>query len=81
MTAAPSPYLRQLLVGRDLAEDDPIARQMVNFVDLVGDLRTNECVAIDPAWDVRGLLRIVEEDGMRPTGAPTTHDHRRTNRA
>jgi len=30
-------YFRQLLAGRDFARQDPIARQMVNFVYLVGD--------------------------------------------
>ena len=32
-------YFRQLLAGRDFAVDDQIARQMVNFVYLVGDRR------------------------------------------
>ena len=33
---------RQLLAGRDFARADPIARQMVNFVYLVGDRDTGE---------------------------------------
>ena len=33
-------YFRQLLAGRDFARADPIARQMVNFVYLVGDRET-----------------------------------------
>ena len=45
--AAPSRlYFRQLLAGRDIAADDPIARQMVNFVYLIGDRETGEAVAI-----------------------------------
>ena len=68
-------YFRQLLAGRDFARTDPLARQMVNFVYLVGDRETGEAVAIDPAYDVRGLLDILAEDGMRLTGALATHYH------
>jgi glyoxylase-like metal-dependent hydrolase (beta-lactamase superfamily II) len=68
-------YFRQLLAGRDFARTDPIARQMVNFVYLIGDRQTGEAVAIDPAYDVAGLLEVVHEDGMRLTGALATHYH------
>jgi glyoxylase-like metal-dependent hydrolase (beta-lactamase superfamily II) len=68
-------YFRQLLAGRDIARTDPVARQMVNFVYLVGDRETGEAVAIDPAYDVRGLLDILAEDSMRLTGALASHYH------
>jgi len=68
-------YFRQLLAGRDFARDDVIARQMVNFVYLVGDRETGEAVVIDPAYDVQGLVDILAEDGMRLTGALATHYH------
>jgi len=68
-------YFRQLLAGRDIAVGDPIARQMVNFVYLVGDRETGEAVAIDPAYDIPGLLAVLEADGMRLTGALATHYH------
>ncbi len=68
-------YFRQLLAGRDFAAADPVAAQMVNFVYLVGDRKTGECVAIDPAWDVRGLLDAAAADGMRLVGALATHYH------
>jgi glyoxylase-like metal-dependent hydrolase (beta-lactamase superfamily II) len=68
-------YFRQLLAGRDIARSDPLARQMVNFIYLVGDRETGECVAIDPAYDTKGLLEVVEADGMRLTGALATHYH------
>ncbi len=51
-SAAPSSdriYFRQLLSGLDLAEDDYIAQQMVNFVYLIGDRETGEAVVVDPA--------------------------------
>ena len=34
-------YFRQLLAGRDFARTDPVARQMVNFVYLIGDRETD----------------------------------------
>ena len=39
-------YFRQLLAGRDFAAGDEIARQMVNFVYLVGDRETGEALII-----------------------------------
>jgi glyoxylase-like metal-dependent hydrolase (beta-lactamase superfamily II) len=68
-------YFRQLLAGRDFARHDPVARQMVNFVYLIGDRQTGEAVAIDPAYDIPGLLEILDADGMRLTGALATHYH------
>jgi glyoxylase-like metal-dependent hydrolase (beta-lactamase superfamily II) len=68
-------YFRQLLAGRDIAQSDPLARQMVNFVYLIGDRETGEAVAIDPAYDVAGILDVLEADGMRLTGALATHYH------
>ena len=68
-------YFRQLLAGRDFARGDMLARQMVNFVYLIGDRETGEAVVVDPAYDVQGLLDILAEDGMRLTGALATHYH------
>jgi glyoxylase-like metal-dependent hydrolase (beta-lactamase superfamily II) len=68
-------YFRQLLCGRDLAVTDPAAAQMLNFVYLIGDRERGECVAVDPAWDVDGLLALAAADGMRITGALATHYH------
>jgi glyoxylase-like metal-dependent hydrolase (beta-lactamase superfamily II) len=68
-------YFRQLLSGRDFATDDPIARQMVNFVYLIGDRETGEAVAVDPAYRVRDLVELLDADGMRLVGALATHYH------
>lgn len=57
-------YLRQLELG-----------PMQNFVYLVGDPVTRECVAVDPAWDIDTIVRMVEADDMRLTGALVTHTH------
>jgi glyoxylase-like metal-dependent hydrolase (beta-lactamase superfamily II) len=68
-------YFRQLLAGRDVARQDPVARQMVNFVYLVGDRETGEAVAIDPAYAPAELIDVLSADGMRLTGALATHFH------
>ncbi len=68
-------YFRQLLAGRDFAVDDPVARQMVNFVYLIGDRRSGEAVVVDPAYGVDDLCDLVETDGMRLVGALATHYH------
>jgi glyoxylase-like metal-dependent hydrolase (beta-lactamase superfamily II) len=48
---------------------------MANYVYLIGDTRTREALLVDPAWDVAGLLQLLEQDGMRPAGALVTHYH------
>ncbi|HLM65604.1 MAG TPA: MBL fold metallo-hydrolase [Acidimicrobiales bacterium] len=68
-------YFRQLLAGRDIARTDPMARQMVNFVYLVGDRETGEAVVVDAAYDVRGILDVAAADDMRVTAALATHYH------
>jgi hydroxyacylglutathione hydrolase len=57
-------YLRQLELG-----------PMQNFVYLVGDPVTRECVVVDPAWEIDTILDTVAADGMRLTGALVTHAH------
>jgi glyoxylase-like metal-dependent hydrolase (beta-lactamase superfamily II) len=68
-------YFRQLLAGRDFASADQIARQMVNFVYLIGDRATGEALVVDPAYGVEDLLAILHEDDMECVGALATHFH------
>ncbi len=68
-------YFRQLLAVRVFATASPIAAQMVNFVYLIGDRETGECVAVDPAWAIDDLLQIIEADNMKLTGVLATHYH------
>ncbi|HEV7864449.1 MAG TPA: MBL fold metallo-hydrolase, partial [Acidimicrobiia bacterium] len=68
-------YFRQLLTGRDLARQDPIARQMLNFVYLIGDRETGEAVVVDPAYAPGEVLDVLAADGMRLTGVLATHYH------
>jgi glyoxylase-like metal-dependent hydrolase (beta-lactamase superfamily II) len=68
-------YLRQLLAGRDFAVHDDIASNMANFIYLVGDTQTRQCMVVDPAWDVKGVLDFIDGERMELTGALITHYH------
>ncbi|KAG5191865.1 beta-lactamase-like protein [Tribonema minus] len=77
-------YLKQLLPGRDicLANAPPVvatingyAKQMQNFIYLVGDLATRECVVVDACWDVDGVLAVAANDKMKVTAGIATHGH------
>src|SRR5438128_6489840 len=57
-------YLKQIELG-----------PMQNFVYLIGDPETRECVVVDPAWDIDAILNTVAADGMRLRGALVTHTH------
>lgn len=68
-------YFRQLLAGSEFANDDPVARQMVNLVYLIGDRETGEALAVDPAYAPGELISLLEADGMRLNGVLATHYH------
>ena len=68
-------YFRQLHAGRDFGRDAPMAANMQNYVYLVGDRDTDEAVIVDPAWAVRDIVEVAENDGMRIVGALVTHYH------
>jgi len=68
-------YFRQLLAGRDIASGDLLARQMVNFVYLIGDRTSGDAVAVDPAYAPDEIIGLLEADGMRLTGVLATHYH------
>ena len=57
-------YLKQMELG-----------PMQNFVYLVGDPQTRECVVVDPAWEIDTIVEAAEADGMTLTGALVTHTH------
>ena len=57
-------YLKQMELG-----------PMQNFVYLVGDSETRDCVVVDPAWEIDAILDTVAADGMRLRGALVTHTH------
>jgi glyoxylase-like metal-dependent hydrolase (beta-lactamase superfamily II) len=68
-------YFRQLLAGRDFARGAAAARQMVNYVYLIGDRATGEALVVDPAYAVGEILDAAAADDMRLTGALVTHYH------
>ena len=48
---------------------------MQNFVYLLGDPVTRDCVVVDPAWEIETIVETVERDGMVLRGALVTHTH------
>ena len=62
--AASRLYLKQIEIG-----------PMQNFAYLIGDTETHECVVVDAAWDIEGLVRIAAEDDMKITAGLVTHFH------
>jgi glyoxylase-like metal-dependent hydrolase (beta-lactamase superfamily II) len=68
-------YFKQLLSGRDFAQNDPVARQMVNFVYLIGDREKGEALAVDPAYGTDELIDMLAADGLKLTGVLATHWH------
>ena len=68
-------YLKQLLAGRDFGVTDGFAAQMANFVYLIGDDETRQCMIVDPAWDIQGLLDYIDGEEMQLVGALVTHYH------
>ena len=57
-------YLKQMELG-----------PMQNFVYLIGDTETRQCVAVDPAWEIDAILDEIQSDDMRLTGMLVTHTH------
>ena len=64
----------------DMSEDAIYIKQMQlgpmqNFVYLVGDRASRQCVVVDPAWDIDAIVDTAAQDGMTITGALVTHTH------
>ena len=68
-------FFKQLLSGVDLGKSDSSARQMANFIYIIGDKNTRECVIVDPAWDIDGILNVIETEEMKLKGSLVTHYH------
>ncbi len=48
---------------------------MANFTYIVGSRSTREVVIVDPAWDIEGLIKHLEERDYTLTAALATHYH------
>ena len=57
-------YLRQMELG-----------PMQNFVYLIGDPATRDCIVVDPAWEIDAIVEQAQADGMRLNGVLVTHTH------
>jgi len=68
-------FFKQLLSGVDIGKSDSSARQMANFIYIIGDKNTRECVIVDPAWDIDGILNVIETEEMKLKGSLVTHYH------
>lgn len=68
-------FLRQLRAGVDFGQGDYVATQMANFIYLLGDSDTRECLVVDPAWDIPGILGAAAREGLQVVGALVTHYH------
>jgi len=68
-------YFRQLLAGRDIATSDPLAREMRNFVYLIGDRESGQAVVVDPAYSTADILDVLAADDMELSGVLVTHYH------
>ena len=68
-------FFKQLLSGMDIGKSDSSAQQMANFIYLIGDKNTRECVIVDPAWDIDGILKVIEGEEMTLKGSLVTHYH------
>ena len=62
--SSPTLYLKQMELG-----------PMQNFVYLIGDPETRDCIAIDPAWEIDRVLDTAAADDMRLNGVLVTHTH------
>lgn len=77
-------YFRQLRAGNEICVNAKTivetqvfqaAKQMQNFIYVVGDARTRECVVVDCCWDVDGICEFLENEKMKLVGAVATHYH------
>lgn len=75
-TSSGAPFvLRQLLAGRELAVDHPVAGQMANFMYVIGDRGSRKAAIVDPAWDVTSLVDEARAEGYEIAAALVTHYH------
>lgn len=48
---------------------------MQNFIYIIGSRSTREVAVVDPAWDIPGILKYLEEKDYKLTAALVTHYH------
>jgi glyoxylase-like metal-dependent hydrolase (beta-lactamase superfamily II) len=78
-------FIMQLLSGREIALQKSIrpiqnkifefATNMRNFIYIIADTDTRDCVVVDACWDVPGILQIIKREKLNLVGAIVTHHH------
>jgi glyoxylase-like metal-dependent hydrolase (beta-lactamase superfamily II) len=57
-------FLEQIAIG-----------PMQNFTYVIGSKTTREVALVDPAWEIAGLLKHIEDQDLTPVAALVTHYH------
>ncbi|KAJ3065908.1 hypothetical protein HK102_007782 [Quaeritorhiza haematococci] len=77
--------VHQLMPGREICQKSLLAPiqsmifdyavQMRNFIYIVGNEESRECVVVDACWDVDGILRHAKNNNLKIVAAILTHYH------
>jgi len=51
------------------------ALQMQNYIYILADVKTKQCILIDACWDIDGILDYVHKEKLKVVGAIYTHFH------
>ncbi|ORX86856.1 Metallo-hydrolase/oxidoreductase, partial [Anaeromyces robustus] len=51
------------------------ALQMQNYIYILADTKTKQCILIDACWDIDGILEHVHKEKLKVIGAIYTHFH------
>lgn len=65
----------QLLCGRDIAKGHKFASQMKNYCYMIVNTVDRTAIAIDAAWDVKGIFELAAQLGVTIKGSIYTHFH------
>ncbi|KAI9102613.1 beta-lactamase-like protein [Phlyctochytrium arcticum] len=77
--------IHQLAPGTDLCQKSfmtPIqnmifeyAVQMRNFIYIIENVASKECLVVDACWDIDGIIKYAQKKGLKIVGALVTHYH------
>ena len=48
---------------------------MANFSYVIADKETNECIIVDPSWDLEEILSVIKKNDLKPVWIVNTHSH------
>jgi glyoxylase-like metal-dependent hydrolase (beta-lactamase superfamily II) len=75
----------QLLPGRDIAisrrlspiqnKINQFAIEMRNFIYIIADTDSRQCVVVDACWDTAGIIKIIKKHNLTLIGMIVTHYH------